>query len=77
MQLSNLFFLGEQKSFHLLIKNTGSDPVILRQIEMLHACNLFKLSDQFGVARGERFVRVLSGKLSYSSLGLFFLHLHW
>lgn len=51
---------GEQKSFRLLIKNTGNDPVILRHIEMLHDCHLFTLSDDYGVTRGERFVRVLS-----------------
>ncbi|KAG7167878.1 helicase mov-10-B.2-like [Homarus americanus] len=49
------------KSIPIVIKNTGKEPVILRQIEMLHSCPTVALNDHYGVVRGERFVRVLSG----------------
>lgn len=52
---------GGTKSVQILIKNTGAEPVILRQIEMLHSCSSVSLEDLHGVVRGERFVRVLSG----------------
>ncbi|XP_042224254.1 putative helicase mov-10-B.1 isoform X2 [Homarus americanus] len=52
---------GGQKSIPIVIKNTGKEPVILRQIEMLHSCPTVALNDHYGVVRGERFVRVLSG----------------
>lgn len=50
-----------QKVFQLLVKNTGQDPIILRQIEGLHTCPSVTVSDNYGVCRGERYVRVLGG----------------
>lgn len=52
---------GGQKFFQLMVKNTSRDPVILRQIEALHACPSVTISDNYGVCRGERYVRVLGG----------------
>ncbi|XP_042873602.1 putative helicase mov-10-B.1 [Penaeus japonicus] len=50
---------GSQKTFPLIVKNTGNCPAILRQIELLHACSLVKITDNYGVSQGERYVRVL------------------
>lgn len=50
---------GSQKTFPLILKNTGSCPAILRQIELLHACQLVSITDSHGVSKGERYVRVL------------------
>lgn len=48
-----------QKTFPLIVKNTGSCPAILRQIELLHACQFVSITDSHGVSKGERYVRVL------------------
>uniref|UniRef100_A0A0P4W405 RNA helicase n=1 Tax=Scylla olivacea TaxID=85551 RepID=A0A0P4W405_SCYOL len=50
-----------QKVFQLVVKNTGQEPIILRQIEALHSCTSVVVSDNHGVCRGEKYVRVLGG----------------
>lgn len=50
-----------EKSLSLVVKNTGSEAIILRQVEALHSCPLVSLTDHYGVAQGQRFVRILAG----------------
>lgn len=53
---------GGQKTFDILVKSAkDSNPVILRQIESLHATRRVNLSDQYDVTRNAKFVRILPG----------------
>lgn len=61
-----LFVSGAEKSVNLTVKNTGSEAVVLRQIEALHSCPSVILSDFYNVTQGTRFVRILSGQSIYA-----------
>ncbi|KAK3895504.1 hypothetical protein Pcinc_000785 [Petrolisthes cinctipes] len=52
---------GLEKSVNLVIKNTGGEAVMLRQVEAFHSCPSVRLSDAYNVTQGSRFVRILSG----------------